>query len=247
MTSPDGATWTSRTNPGAGWHGIAWSAELGLFVVVGNISAMTSPDGITWTSRTAAESNTWTAVAWSPTLRLFVSVASDGTNRVMTSPDGITWTARAAAEANQWYAIAWSPELGILAAVAGDGTNRVMTSEPIVSSGPPPLTFAALPLVDAATINWAVDPFKAVQLTTVTLGGNRTMAAPSGILPGMTGRFIVKQDGTGSRTLALPAGSKVSGAGGGAVTLSATANKIDILRWTYDGTNYFWSLEADFT
>lgn len=98
---------------------------------------------------------------------------------------------------------------------------------------------------DGSTITITCSATKAVQNSTVTLGGLRTLAI-SGAASGMTGVLIVKQDATGSRGLALPSGSKVVGGGGGAVSLTATANAIDILTWVYDGTNYFWTLGKNF-
>ena len=98
-------------------------------------------------------------------------------------------------------------------------------------------------LADGATVTITCDSSKISQDSVVTLGGNRTLAM-SGIQPGMRGFLIVKQDGTGSRTLALPAGSKVTGGGSGAVTLTSAASSIDILEWVYDGTNYFWIVKA---
>jgi hypothetical protein len=92
---------------------------------------MTSPDGITWTARSAAEANTWRALAWSSELGLFCAVADQsGTNRVMTSPDGITWTARSGAPTYQWNGIAWSPQRGVFVILSsnGAGVDRVMTS-----------------------------------------------------------------------------------------------------------------------
>jgi len=95
-------------------------------------------------------------------------------------------------------------------------------------------------LTDGATITWTVSARYAVQNATVTLGGNRTLAF-AGTVAGMSGVLIVHQDGTGSRTLTLPAGSKVIDGGAGAITLTTTASAIDILTWVYDGTNYFWN------
>jgi len=77
----------------------------------------------------------------------------------------------------------------------------------------------------------------------VTLGGNRTLAITNAT-DGMEGALIVTQDGTGSRTLALPSGSKSPSNGLGAITLSTTAGYVDKLRWSYDGTNYFWNLDG---
>jgi hypothetical protein len=76
---------------------------------------------------------------------------------------------------------------------------------------------------------------------TVTLTGNSTLSITN-IVAGMYGLIKVKQDATGSRTLTLPAGSKVINGGGGAVTLTTAANAVDVLSYFYDGTNYFWTI-----
>jgi hypothetical protein len=49
----------------------------------GTNRVMTSLDSITWSAYAASEANVWNSVAWSPRLKLFVSVALSGTNRVM--------------------------------------------------------------------------------------------------------------------------------------------------------------------
>lgn len=97
-------------------------------------------------------------------------------------------------------------------------------------------------LTDGATITWTRSSGLNAK---VTLGGNRTLAI-SGIVSGDYGTLQVNQDGTGSRTLALPSGSLVVGGGGGAITLSTAANSKDILTFYYDGTNYFWSYGLNF-
>jgi hypothetical protein len=102
-----------------------------------------------------------------------------------------------------------------------------------------------LALTDGATITWTCDPTKVSQNASVTIAGNRTLAM-SGANNGMQGILFVKQDGTGSRTLTLPPGSKVAGGGSGAVTLSTAANTVDALSWTYDGTSFFWLLNKNF-
>ncbi|MHA4810548.1 autotransporter outer membrane beta-barrel domain-containing protein [Flavitalea flava] len=76
---------------------------------------------------------------------------------------------------------------------------------------------------------------------TVTLTGNSTLTI-TGAVAGMYGLIKVIQDATGSRTLALPSGSKVINGGGGAVTLTSAANAIDVLSYYYDGTNYYWTV-----
>jgi hypothetical protein len=80
----------------------------------------------------------------------------------------------------------------------------------------------------------------------VTLGGNRTLAI-SNAIAGQTLVLKVIQDATGSRTLALPANCKVQNGGGGAVTLTAAANAVDILTFYFDGTNFWVTYGQNFT
>jgi hypothetical protein len=96
-------------------------------------------------------------------------------------------------------------------------------------------------LTDAATVTWATSG-NPVNNAIVTLGGNRTLSI-TGAISGSTGVLKVIQDGTGSRTLTLPAGSK---APGGAFTLTTTAAAIDVLSFTYDGTSYLWTIGKAF-
>ena len=79
-------------------------------------------------------------------------------------------------------------------------------------------------LTDAASI--AVD-FALGNNFLVTIGGNRTLAAPSNAVAGQTGQIYVVQDSTGSRTLAYNSAYQfVSGA---SPTLSTGASDVDIL------------------
>ena len=79
-------------------------------------------------------------------------------------------------------------------------------------------------LTDAASI--AVD-FALGNNFLVTIGGNRTLAAPTNAVAGQTGQIYVIQDGTGSRTLSYNSAYQfVSGA---APTLSTGAADVDIL------------------
>ena len=61
----------------------------------------------------------------------------------------------------------------------------------------------------------------------VTIGGNRTLAAPSNAVAGQTGQIYVIQDGTGSRTLSY--NSVYQFVSGAAPTLSTGAADVDIL------------------
>lgn len=98
-----------------------------------------------------------------------------------------------------------------------------------------------LPLTDGATITWTLNPQVSSQNASVTLGGNRTLAWGSTPPAGYTGVLKVTQDGTGSRTLALPANSKVVNAGAGVITLTTTAGAVDIITFWSDGTNTYWN------
>ena len=97
-------------------------------------------------------------------------------------------------------------------------------------------------LTDGGTISWTCDATQVRQMATVTLGGNRTLSI-SGATNGMSGILKVTQDGTGSRTLTLPAGSIVPG---GSFSLTTDAAAIDVLAWVYDGTHYLWTIGNDF-
>lgn len=79
-------------------------------------------------------------------------------------------------------------------------------------------------LTDAATIT---PDFAAGNYFTVTLGGNRTLANPTNLAAGQGGSITIRQDGSGSRTLAF--GSYWKFPGGTVPTLSTTANAVDKL------------------
>ena len=101
---------------------------------------------------------------------------------------------------------------------------------------------ASVSLTDGATIT---PDFSAGRNFHVTLAGNRTLANPTNQVAGQSGRILVTQDGTGSRTLAYGANWRFPG---GAPTLSTGAGDIDMI--TYDvhasGTIYA-TLIKDFT
>lgn len=102
--------------------------------------------------------------------------------------------------------------------------------------------FNGTTLTDGATINWDAS---ANQVCTVTLAGNRTMAAPTNLKDGATYILVVKQDATGSRTITWNAVFKW--AGGTAPTLTTTANGVDLISFYSDGTNLYGSAVLDFS
>ena len=88
-------------------------------------------------------------------------------------------------------------------------------------------------LTDGATINWDMSTQSVCK---VTLGGNRTLAAPTN---GSTGQFcsiLVIQDGTGSRTLTWNAVFEF--ASDTAPTLTTTASLGDLFTFRYNGSKW---------
>ncbi len=88
-------------------------------------------------------------------------------------------------------------------------------------------------LVDGATINWNMIDSR---MATVTLGGNRTLAAPTNMIAGSAILFVI-QDGTGSRTLTW--NSVFKWPGGVAPTLSTGINAVDVFSFVTNGTNLY--------
>lgn len=93
------------------------------------------------------------------------------------------------------------------------------------------LLLAPLHLVDAPTIavnatdHWSFD---------VTLGGNRTLGAPTGLVDGARLEFAIRQDATGSRTLSFASIFDFGAAG--APVLSTTPSAADYVYGYYDLT-----------
>ena len=88
-------------------------------------------------------------------------------------------------------------------------------------------------LTDGATINWNV---ALGTVATVTLGGNRTMAAPTNLKVGTLILHII-QDGVGGRSITW--NSVFKWPAGVAPTLTATANRRDMISFVCDGTNLY--------
>jgi len=91
--------------------------------------------------------------------------------------------------------------------------------------------FAEATLTDGATVTWNAST---QQVCKLTLGGNRTLSAPTN---GATGQFIsiaVIQDATGSRTLTWNSAYEFTG--DTAPTLTTTVSKADLFVFRYNGT-----------
>jgi hypothetical protein len=90
-------------------------------------------------------------------------------------------------------------------------------------------------LTDGATITWDVIDSPVAK---VTLGGNRTLSAPSGTTP-FAGQFVsllIIQDGTGGRTVTWNAVYEF--AADTAPTLTATASLGDLFTFRYNGAKW---------
>ena len=140
--------------------------------------------------------------------------------------------------AGSWQEIDYATGLSLITGVENDffqwksgaWTNRTPAQAKVDLGWNAALYPAFITLTDAATITWTMVAGQVTQNARVTLGGNRTLAF-SGIANGMNGTLLVIQDGTGSRTLAMPGNAEVIGGGSGGITLSTAASSVDILTW----------------
>jgi hypothetical protein len=109
-------------------------------------------------------------------------------------------------------------------AIATAGEYQAATASKLLSAAAVWSAAALTTLTDGATIT---PDFSTGVNFTVTLGGNRTLAAPTNTKAGQSGTIFINQDGTGSRTLTFNSAYKF--AGGVAPTLTTTASAVDVL------------------
>ena len=95
------------------------------------------------------------------------------------------------------------------------------------------LNYSESTLTDGSTINWDAST---QDVCKVTLGGNRTLAAPTNNTTGQFISILVIQDGTGSRTLTWNAVFEF--ASDTAPTLTTTANLGDVFVFRYNGSKW---------
>lgn len=132
-----------------------------------------------------------------------------------------------------------SPTLSGAVALSGGGSmagtfsgSPIFSGKPVITASSPVLTTDA----DAATVTFNMNTSN---VHTVTLAGNRTLATSNVATPQFF-CLILKQDGTGSRTVTWFA--NILWAGATAPTLTTTAGRYDIFTFLYDGTNYYGSI-----
>ena len=95
------------------------------------------------------------------------------------------------------------------------------------------LNYSEATLTDQATVAWDASTQDVCKLT---LGGNRTLAAPTNNTTGQFISILVIQDGTGSRTLTWNAVFEF--ASDTAPTLTTTANLGDVFVFRYNGSKW---------
>ena len=156
------------------------------------------------------------------------------------SGDHLTITITKATPSTLHYQCSSHGNMGGVISVVGSESPRI--TENIAVTGNIDVTgevladkayIAETTLTDGATINWDMST---QSVSKVTLGGNRTMAAPTN---GSTGQFcsiLVIQDGTGSRTLTWNAVFEF--ASDTAPTLTTTASKGDLFTFRYNGSKW---------
>ena len=90
----------------------------------------------TWTPQTSIANNTWKAVAYSPSLSIYVAIANNSANTssFASSTDGLTWTTQNAVTARVWNDIIWVEDLSWFVAVA-DATSSTAYSFAYSSNG----------------------------------------------------------------------------------------------------------------
>ena len=95
------------------------------------------------------------------------------------------------------------------------------------------LNYSESTLTDQATVAWDAST---QDVCKVTLGGNRTLAAPTNNTTGQFISILVIQDGTGSRTLTWNAVFEF--ASDTAPTLTTTASLGDVFVFRYNGSKW---------
>jgi hypothetical protein len=167
-----------------------------------------------------------------------IGIAEDGDGQWVTPGNGLgrcknnVFSIRAMQGAAGMIAVSVSSTFDSSNVVHSDVTTAAIVA-PTGGSGTPasirgPVNVSLL--TDAATIAVLA---RLGEVFEVTLGGNRTMGAPTGLYKGKRVRFVVIQDGTGGRTLAWNVVYKQAWSDSG-----NTANKRSTIDfYCYDGTN----------
>lgn len=147
--------------------------------------------------------------------------------------DGVTVTLARGCAAGDIVTIVPNTEVGVSTSYTKTEDDALLAAKAAVASSNAWAATQApsgLNLTDGASITW---DGVAGQIAQVTLGGNRAIALPSGIVPNATYVLRVLQDATGGRSLAFASGFKF--AGGVAPTLTSSASAVDVFTFVANG------------
>ena len=167
----------------------------------------------TWANSVAASSNAWANT---------IAVGSNNWSNTV-GASGNSWSNTVGFSANTYSGVTYAPK------ISPTFTGTVTLNANIANQT----------LTDGSTISWDVS---LGSVATVTLGGNRTMAAPTNLKIG-TYILHVVQDGSGNRTITW--NSVFKWPAGVAPVLTTTANRRDLFSFVSDGTNLYGSYLPD--
>jgi len=169
-----------------------------------------------------AANNAVGANAWANTLAFSTGVTATGwANNVGAA--GNSYTNYVGSSANSFANITYAPKIS--PTFTGTVTINANIANQILTDGP--------------TINWDTS---LGSVATVTLGGNRAVAAPTNLKIGSYILHII-QDGSGNRTVTW--NSVFKWPAGVAPVLTTTANRRDLFSFVCDGTNLYGSYLPD--
>lgn len=119
--------WDAAYGFGDNSLGIAYSPELGIFVMGGANQFSVSPDGVNWATHFADVPSGiayFYSVVWSPELGIFVAGGNEP-DLIQTSPDGINWTRHEQGgdfTSGLWWGMCWCSGLGLFVAAGGNSS-----------------------------------------------------------------------------------------------------------------------------
>jgi hypothetical protein len=96
-------------------------------------------------------------------------------------------------------------------------------------------------LIDAVNVSWDL---RSGSFAKLTLGGNRTLSAPTYMTVGASYTLIIQQSAAGNNTLAFDSTYKFPYGGDAVITTSS--NAIDIVSFVSDGANMYAAFQQDF-
>lgn len=160
-----------------------------------------------------------------------LTLTHNGTSLILPTAANITTAAGDTAlfiseGTGNWRCLFYSRANGLPLPIATTANYRAATANTVLESANVWTAAGIVALTDAATI--AVDLSTGLNFS-VTLGGNRTLGAPSNVKAGQSGCFLISQDATGSRTLAFNAVYKF--AGGTAFAIDSTASRLSVISY----------------